>query len=84
MTGVRNGDGYDRFTTVHSVCMGNQAGRRDDHAGLLNDVSSSPELHMYKKKTYEDSDGKRNLTPELLEDHGYLQEEVGFRDFLRG
>jgi hypothetical protein len=34
--------------------------------------------------TYKDSDREEDLTPELLENHGYLEEEVGFGHFLRG
>lgn len=35
-------------------------------------------------ETHDDGDGKEDLTPELLEDHGNLEEEVGFVNFLRG
>jgi len=34
--------------------------------------------------THDDSYGEYDLTPELLEDHGYLSEKVGFVNFLRG
>jgi len=39
---------------------------------------------MDERVTYKDSDREEDLAPELLENHGYLEEEVGFGNFLRG